>query len=124
MNDVGADLSKLVRFTAAVRTVNAVFPTQCLHVLLAVASRPGVTQRELEKATGLSHASISRNVNALGAHHRNGKRGFGLVAQVPSMADSRASNVFLTSKGLEVVQRLLQAATGKPADCFSPRVVR
>ena len=124
LNHEGLALWSLIRFTAAAREIDSVLPAQCLHVLLLVAAKPGVTHRELETATGLAKASVWRNVTALSGVHRNGKPGLGLVAQVPNRVDARGFSVFLTTKGREAVRRLLQAATGKPADCYSPPTVR
>ena len=124
MDDLPSDLRNLIRFTAVARELDNLLPLQCLHVCLLVAGKPGITHTELRKHAGLSPASVSRNVAKLGSVNRKDAPGYGLVAQVPNALDDRALNLFLTAKGRDMVRRLLQAATGKPADTFSPRVVR
>lgn len=75
MSDHATTLRTLVRFTASVRAIDSVLPMQCLHVLLLAASKPGITHKDLEVVSGLSRASVSRNVTALSVEHRNGKAG-------------------------------------------------
>ena len=122
--DYAGDLLRLSMFVAKAREIDLQLPCQTLQVLLLVAGKRGITQRELGEVTGLAPASISRNLNALSAEHRNGRPGYGLVAQAPSRFDARAFDAYLTAHGRDAVRRLLRAATGEAADTFSPPTVR
>lgn len=123
--NANAALDRLIAFLAEAREINPVMPAQELHVLLLVAaSRRGTSHRRIAEDSDLSRPSVSRNLNALGTSHRNGKAGHGLVAQVPDPHDMKAALVFLTARGRDVVRKLLEAATGEPAVSFSPPTVR
>ncbi len=124
MDDFRTDIQRIMHFVSAVRTIDSVFPAQTLHVLLAIAAKPGTSQRELHGVTKLSLASISRNVGALSTVNRKGEPGYGLVASVPSRIATNGYDIYLTAKGRDVLRRLLRAATGRPAEAFDPPTAR
>lgn len=82
---------------------------QLVALLIIVAQRPGVHQRDMAGLVGVSQSSVSRNVRALSRHHRDGSPGFGLVEQRPDASDGRSQRLFLTAAGVALVARLVEA---------------
>ena len=124
MGEFAGDIESLLRFTSAVRELDIQLPTQCLHVLLLIAAKPGTTLLEIQNRTGLSTSSVSRNVGKLSTVNRQGEAGYGLIASVPSADHAQRVDLYLTAKGLTFMRRLLRASTGKAAEAFNPRVVK
>jgi DNA-binding MarR family transcriptional regulator len=84
-------------------------PTQT-QLLLHIAKFPGVSQKELISALGVTYASVSRNVATLGHRHALSDRdGFELLEAVQDPDDARRQMVFLTNKGKHFVSKLLSA---------------
>lgn len=81
-------------------------PMQQADVLLSIAIRPGLTLADLGKATGLSPASVSRNIASLSKFHRLGKPGLDLVGVVIDPRETRRRLVFLTPAGKALVTKL------------------
>lgn len=100
-------LRELFRCVEILRGVRSEMPIQTASVLLAIAMRPGVLQRDLPAMLGLSQSSISRNVHALSRRDRHGKPGLGLVAQGIGPKGARSPELRLTKAGKELAKRLL-----------------
>lgn len=81
-------------------------PIQTAVVFLQTALRKQTTMRELGEITGLSQASMSRNIAALSKHHRLGKQGHDLVVTREDPAERRVKIVELTKKGQKLVDKL------------------
>jgi DNA-binding MarR family transcriptional regulator len=64
------------------------------------------TYRQLEDALDLTNSSVSRTVNALGAEHRNGKPGIGLLTTYSDPDEGRRMIVTFTPKGSALVRQL------------------
>lgn len=117
----GKEIAALIKVLETLREVDSELPIQMAQTLLVVAQRPGITIQDISKDTGLSQASASRNVQALGKWHRLGKPGFNLVEGVEDPHDTRRKIVFLTKEGRELVGKLLGAAAHRgPAAFESP----
>lgn len=86
---------------------------QAIQITLIVALEPGITTQTLETRTGLSLASISRNLAALGKWHRLGRPGLDYVERVEDPQERRRTLMFLTKKGEEFVNDLVFAQTGE-----------
>lgn len=107
-------LAEVIEMAKIVRRHGDLMTTQAFQVVMEVALEPGITMQTLEQRTGLSHASISRNLSALSHWHRLGKPGLGMVEKVQDPTESRRQIAFLTSKGREFVEDVLSA--GKHAE--------
>lgn len=101
-------IMKLDRAINALREHDAEMQAQTISILLQVAVNPGIAMRALEERTGLRSSSVSRNVTALSDLHRSGKPGLGMVVAKEDPDDRRSKQVFLTTKGNRVVERLLE----------------
>ncbi|MGV8830389.1 MAG: hypothetical protein ACOH2N_00305 [Devosia sp.] len=85
-------------------------------MLVIVAQRPGVYQRDMDGLVGVSQSSVSRNVHNLSRYRRDGSPGFGLVEQRPDPKDVRSQRLFLTVAGVAFLARLVDhgAAIDRP----------
>lgn len=84
---------------------------QLVTMLVIVAQRPGVHQRDMDSLVGVSQSSVSRNVHSLSRYRRDGSPGFGLVEQRPDARDVRSQRLFLTVAGGAFVSRLVEASS-------------
>jgi DNA-binding MarR family transcriptional regulator len=64
------------------------------------------TYRQLEDGLAIKNSSVSRTVNALGAEHRNGKPGLGLLATYSDPDEGRRMLVTFTPKGSALLRQL------------------
>jgi len=64
------------------------------------------TYQQLEDGLGLNNSSVSRTVNAMGAEHRNGKPGLGLLNTYNDPDDGRRLIVTFTPKGSALLRQL------------------
>ena len=92
-------------------SLDAEMQIQLVTILLVVAQRPGVYQRDMDGLVGVSQSSVSRNVHSLSRYRRDGTPGFGLVEQQPDARDVRSQRLFLTVTGVAFVSRLVEAGT-------------
>lgn len=106
--DQRSKIAALNRLLSALREIHPQIEAHQVQILLEIAQRPLSTMRELADATDVAISSISRNLDALGEEHRNGKPGLGLVAKDWDPREPRRMIAWLTPKGKEVVSRLLE----------------
>jgi|LakMenEpi13Jul12_1017406.scaffolds.fasta_scaffold09851_1 DNA-binding MarR family transcriptional regulator len=64
------------------------------------------TYRQLENGLALENSSVSRTVNALGAEHRNGKPGLGLLTTYNDPDEGRRFIVTFTPRGAALLRHL------------------
>lgn len=87
-------------------------PLHQVTVLLSVAlgeNKPeGLEVQDVQEATGLSSASTSRNLAALGDWHRLQRPGLKLVELTPRLTDRRRKRVRLTDDGQRLIAKLRQ----------------
>lgn len=82
-------------------------PIQQLHLFLAIAMDEGVGTKDLEQRYGYTNAATSRNVTALYKYPGQGRSGLDWVRWQPSPMDGRKRELFLTDKGKEVIEKVL-----------------
>ena len=104
----------LVKFLEEAKKVYLEIPVQQLELVLRVAEEEGVTMPELQKLTGMSQGSVSRNVRELSSYLReeDDKKslvGYGLLEKRPDLHNPRRFAVYLTDKGKQVVSAFEQA---------------
>lgn len=100
-------LITLKKVLEAVRAEAPEIPTQQLQIFIAVALDEGTTARSLEGITGMTQASIGRNVNALCRFAGAGRDGLGWIENRTDPRDLRAKPLYLTEKGREVMEKIL-----------------
>jgi DNA-binding MarR family transcriptional regulator len=64
------------------------------------------TYRQLQDALNLNNSSVSRTCNALGAEHRKGRPGLGLLTTYPDPDEGRRLIVALSPKGAALLRQL------------------
>jgi DNA-binding MarR family transcriptional regulator len=102
------------RFISAIEQFRELDPNiqaTAIVVFMAAASRPGSTARELSQTTGITEASLSRNLALLSETHRNGQEGLNLLTRKEDAIDARNKRVHLKEKGVALYKRIL-ALTG------------
>lgn len=101
-------LDKFTTFITTLRHLESDMPIQQAHLLLAVAQKPGASASELEQITGLSGASISRNLTAL-SQGRKDAPGLNLVEQRRDPDMARRFLNYLTPSGAKLLRCLIDA---------------
>jgi DNA-binding MarR family transcriptional regulator len=82
-------------------------PLHHLRLFLEVGRLGGrCTYRQLEAGLRLNNSSVSRTVNALGAEHRRGRPGLGLLTTYPDPEEGRRLIVALSAKGSALLRQL------------------
>lgn len=81
-------------------------PIQMAVVFLQISIHKEIAMKDLMKITGLSQASISRNIAALSELHRMDKPGYNLIIREEDPAERRRKIVRLNSRGKRVVSRI------------------
>ena len=99
-------LSNLTLPLEAFRAHREEVPLHMLVVFLHIAQREGIGAAELMRLTGLSQASVSRNIHALG-QGKGGEPGLGLVTQTIDPSNTRARIVKLTPKGIALAKEMV-----------------
>lgn len=95
------DLIELLR-----TEIDPEMPVQQLQVFLQVALRGTTTQHELGENIGLSKASMSRNVSALGPINRFHQKGHDLLISREDPQYRRQKLIELSPKGRKLVNKL------------------
>lgn len=104
------DLRQLERSLAAFAVLDpASFPLHHAQVFVVVALQGTPTYGDIEEALNLTNSSVSRTVNALGATHRRGYSGLGLLETFPDPEDMRRFRVRLTAKGKALMRQIEMA---------------
>ncbi|WP_156648005.1 hypothetical protein [Methylobacterium sp. Leaf88] len=127
------EVAKLIRITRAARHAGNVkredgrwldlMTPHALQIVLEVAQRPGINMKQLGAAAGLAHASISRNLMALGERHRRDMPGLGLIETIDDPQEYRRKVAFLTRKGRTFVSELVSIQLGEKVTLSAPTAV-
>jgi len=88
-----------------IRRHNPVMPSASICCFLAIASDPGITNQDLEKAAEIGQSAASRHVSILSETRYDGKPGMNLVEQVYE-GDGRQLRLYLTPKGQRLARRV------------------
>lgn len=99
--------NKLLQIIQTLRKGGEQMPIQMAHVFIVIMARPGVTMAKLAEEVGISQASCSRSVAALGEWHRLGKPGYGLIETAPDPDEGRRMIMFLSAKGRQLARQLI-----------------
>jgi DNA-binding MarR family transcriptional regulator len=82
-------------------------PLHHLRLFIEVGRLGGrCTYRQLQDGLQLNNSSVSRTVNALGAEHRKGRPGLGLLTTYPDPDEGRRNIVALSPKGSTLLRQL------------------
>lgn len=103
-----ATIGEAIRVFEEFRKLDLEMQMQTALIFLLIAKNEGCTLRDLERETGLTSASVSRNVMALSDTNRRGDPGHNLIVARVSPEDKRARNLFLTTKGKHVLNTILE----------------
>ena len=82
------------------------FPSHFARFFIAVCQQEPCTIQAAADSLGISNSAASRTANALGAEHRTGRAGFGLITSERDPDEGRRYLLRLTPKG-EALKRLL-----------------
>ncbi len=99
---------RLLSFIEEFRKLNSNIQAGQIAVFLHIMAKPGITMKELEKATNLSSTAVSRNVLALSEWFKTGEPGFDLVETYDDPQDRRNKRVRPKAKGTRVYNTLIQ----------------
>ena len=99
---------RFLAFIEEFRKLNPNIQAGQIAVYLHIMSKPGITMKELERATGLSSTAVSRNVLALSETFKAGEPGFDLVETYDDPQDRRNKRVRPKTKGVRVYNTLIQ----------------
>jgi DNA-binding MarR family transcriptional regulator len=81
---------------------------QTALIFLLIANNEGCSISDLEKWTGLTSASCSRNVAALSDIHRKGRPGHNMIVARVDANDRRQRNLYLTVKGRSILNHVME----------------
>lgn len=102
------------RMIEAVNAFRDVHPDMTLNqvvVMLLVASRPGITQRQIMEETGLADSSTSRIIGILGKWGNRGTKPLNLIDVVYDEADRRVRTYTITPTGRKLLEKVMAALT-------------
>ena len=101
-------LTALVRAIDQLRVLDPDMPSQQVVTFLTVAAagNEGIPMADLRASMGMTGASTSRNVAALGKVHRRGLPGLELVEAYENPMNRSQKIVVLTPKGRRVAQAM------------------
>ncbi|MDW9519150.1 MarR family transcriptional regulator [Sinorhizobium meliloti] len=99
---------RLLSFIEEFRKLNPNIQAGQIAVFLHIMAKPGITMKELEKATNLSSTAVSRNVLALSEWFKVGEPGYDLVETYDDPQDRRNKRVRPKPKGMRVYNTLIQ----------------
>lgn len=87
-------------------------PIAQLGLVLETAQNPGITQPELAELAekfNMHSGTVSRNLKTLSIYVENGvRKGFDLIEMRPDLVERRKLACFLTARGAELVQAIVQ----------------
>jgi DNA-binding MarR family transcriptional regulator len=105
--DTRSKIVAINKLLAVIREIHPRIEPHQVQILLEIAQKPLSTMRELADASDVALSSISRNLDVLGDRHWRGGPGLGLVAKDWDPREPRRMVAWLTPRGKEVVNRLL-----------------
>lgn len=97
---------KLYRAIEEMRKIDPEMQAHTINIFIVVCMNPGITMKDLGQQLGVSQATMSRNIAALGKVHRLNRPGYDLVEAQEDPAERRRKIVHLTPKGKRVQESL------------------
>jgi DNA-binding MarR family transcriptional regulator len=108
-DDESLRVERLLRAVEIFREFDTAFPASYMAAFMYVALQPGKGPSEIGESMGVAQAAASRLILEIGQKSRHGGEGLGLVDSAPDPADMRVKRLFLTTKGRQLLRRLLLA---------------
>lgn len=101
-------LQDYLKFIQGIAKIESEMPLQQLHCLLVISqSEEGLSLTELAQKVGITLATASRYVAALGKQNRHREEGLCLVEAFEDPMERRKKIIRLTTKGKIAVQKLV-----------------
>ncbi|WP_296084126.1 MarR family winged helix-turn-helix transcriptional regulator [uncultured Agrobacterium sp.] len=100
-------LDKTLDLVRMFRALSSEMPMQQAHILLYIASRPGITMFDLSEETQLAQSSCSRSVAALSKFKSLGQPGLNLVEAAIDPHEPRRRILFLTQQGEKFISEAM-----------------
>lgn len=104
-------LWKIYRAVEELRKIDPEMQAHTINIFLVVCMNPGITMKDLGQQLGVSQATMSRNIAALGKVHRLNRPGLDLVEAQEDPAERRRKIVNLTPKGKRIKDALEKIIT-------------
>lgn len=89
----------MTRVMQRIRQLDPDVGVQAVETFFTVAATPDIPMADLQESLALASSSISRNVALLGAIHRAGRPGLGLLDAYEDPLNRRMKRVKLTKRG-------------------------
>lgn len=102
-------MNALAKFYACIEEMRKIDPEMQAHtinIFVMVCLNPGITMKDLGERLGVSQATMSRNIAALGKVHRLNRPGYDLLQAEEDPVERRRKIVNLTAKGKRVKESL------------------
>lgn len=99
-------LSKLYACIEEMRKIDPEMQAHTINIFVMVCMNPGITMKDLGNRLGISQATMSRNIAALGKVHRLNRPGYDLLQAEEDPVERRRKVVNLTAKGKRVKESL------------------
>lgn len=107
--DTKSTFQWLVAVIEEFRKINPRMEAQTMLTFCAIAAAEGaLPMREVERMTGMTTSSTSRNVAALGPYHSGGKEGLDLIVAFDNPENRRQKLLKLTPKGRRVAESIMR----------------
>jgi DNA-binding MarR family transcriptional regulator len=101
-------LQEFLKFVQGVARIESEMPLQQLHCLLVIAqAKEGLSLTEIAQKVGISLATASRYVAALGKQNRHREEGLLLIESFEDPMERRKKIIRLTSKGKAAINKLV-----------------
>lgn len=80
---------------------------------LIIATKPGITVSEVQKALGMQAGSTTKAVGMLSEYHRGGKKGLNLILSHEDAYDRRVRHLFLKPRGEDLWNAIVDILTNR-----------
>lgn len=99
-------LFQMFRAIEEMRKVDPEMQAHTINIFLTVCMRPSITMKELCTILGVSQATMSRNIAAMGKVHRLNRPGYDLLIATEDPVERRRKIVNLTPRGMRIKNAL------------------
>ncbi len=105
---INKKMKKLQTILQELIAIDPEFPIQWVTVFGEIASEEGISLKDISDRTGISMSVMSRTIGALSNARRMGKP-YGLIMVKNAKDDRRRKELFLSTKGKKLVEKLEKA---------------